>query len=74
MSYHADHPVARIAIRFLLPLLILVIATPAVLSAAATPDDLDRWSAWVVDDIEDYGCPIAHNANTRHCNLSLIHI
>ena len=68
MSYHADHPVAQIAIRFLLPLLILVIAIPAELSAAATPDDLDTWSAWVVDDIEDYGCPIAYNANSRHCN------
>jgi len=68
MSYHADHPVAHLASQFLLSLIILVIGIPALLSAAATPDDLDTWSAWVVDDIKDYGCPIVYNANTRHCN------
>jgi hypothetical protein len=68
MSYLADNLAVHMAIRLLMSLVILVTASPAALAAAATPEDLDTWSAWVMDDIKDFGCPIAYNAETRRCS------
>jgi hypothetical protein len=69
MSYHTDHTAFHKVTAFVLPLLVLLFTSvPAVMAADTTPDDLDAWSEWVVDDIKDYGCPIVYNAKTRHCS------
>ena len=69
MSYHTAHTAAHKVTAFVLPLLVLLImSAPAVMAADTTPDDLDAWSEWVVDDIKDYGCPIVYNADTKHCS------
>ncbi len=69
MSYHDDRTLVHTATRYVLTLLALLIASvPAVITAETTPDDLDAWSAWVLDDIKDYGCPIVYNAATRRCS------
>ncbi len=33
----------------------------------STPQDLEAWSDWVLDDVKDYGCPMLYNADSRRC-------
>jgi len=69
MSNHVNHAAVRKTTGFMLTLLVLLIASvSAVMAADSTPDDLDAWSDWVMDDRKDYGCPIVYNAATRRCN------
>ncbi|MGD2112717.1 MAG: hypothetical protein PVI50_04965, partial [Gammaproteobacteria bacterium] len=61
-------PPARLVLPGTLLLLALLLAAgPAPTPAAATPADLEAWSDWVVQDIEDYGCPMYFNADSRRC-------
>ena len=58
MSYHVNHAAIRRNTGYMLTLLVLLIAPlSAVMAAESTPDDLDTWSDWVMDDSKDYGCP-----------------
>ena len=69
MSYHVNHAAIRRNTGYMLTLLVLLIAPlSAVMAAESTPDDLDTWSDWVMDDSKDYGCPLVHNAATRRCS------
>ncbi len=69
MTYHVNHAAVRKTTWFMLTLLVLLIASVSPVTAAdTTPDDLDAWSEWVVDDIKDYGCPIVYNADTKYCS------
>lgn len=69
MSCHVHHEAIRRTSGVMLTLLVLLIASVSpVMAADSTPDELDAWSGWVVDDIRDYGCPIIYNAETRRCS------
>jgi hypothetical protein len=65
MSYHVKHAAVRKALALLA---LLAASVSAVMAADTTPDDLDAWSEWVLDDTKDYGCPIVYNAATRRCS------
>ena len=52
----------------LLLLALFIAAVQQATAAGATPENLDAWSDWVLDDIKDYGCPILYNANTKQCS------
>lgn len=62
-------PVLRQIFRSGLFLLALFIAAMQQATAAgATPEHLDAWSDWVLDDIKDYGCPVLYNVNKKQCS------
>jgi hypothetical protein len=69
MSQQCTHTVNHRLLKAWLTLLLLfVTALQPGLATDSTPGDLDAWSGWVVDDIEDYGCPIVYNARTKRCS------
>lgn len=50
-------------------LLLLPAGQPAASATTATPADLDAWSDWVLHDVEDYGCPMRFDADSRRCGF-----
>jgi len=69
MSYRLNHTVVSKTTGFMLTLLVLLFASvSAVMAADSTPDDLEAWSDWVMDEHKDYGCPIVYNAATPRCS------
>lgn len=62
--YPSRHPL----VRTVAALLLLLAGLPEATAADATPADLEAWSEWVVHDIEDFGCPVRFNADSRRCD------